>query len=132
MQLSEIESASEDQDRGRWLDLADPWTGKLTGIRLRIAGPDSATQARAQLSLADELAAAINDDGKVPAHEREAARLRCLARCVLAWEVSEEGKPVPFTFGNVLRLLKAAKWVQAQVDAFAGDRRRFAPERGEG
>lgn len=131
MLLSEIEHNAEDQDRGAWLDLADPWTGRPTGIRLRIAGPDSATQGRAQLALADELAAALDEAGRVSAEERETARLRCLARCVLAWEVTEEGKPVPFNFGNVLRLLRAAKWVQAQVDAFAADRRRFAPDRGE-
>ena len=56
MQLNDILSNAEDQDRGRWFDLADPVTGEPTGIRLRIAGPDSATQARARLKLADELA----------------------------------------------------------------------------
>ena len=131
MRLSDIEANAEDQERGAWLDLADPWNGKPTGIRLRIAGPDSATQGRAQLTLADELAEAMNETGRVSAEEREAARLRCLARCVLGWEVTEDGKAVPFSFANVLRLLKAAKWVQAQVDAFAADRRRFAPELGE-
>lgn len=129
--LNEIEANAEDQNRGRWLDLVEPFEGKPMGIRLLIAGPDSATQAAAQLKLADELAEELDEMGKVAAAAREAARLRCLARCVIGWEAAEDGKPVPFTFSNILRLLKAAKWVQAQADAFAADRRRFAPDRGE-
>ncbi len=126
MQLNEITGNAEDQDRGAWLELADPWTGKVTGIRLLMAGPDSATQANAALRLADDLADAMDMDGRVTAENREIARMRNLARCVRAWEVSEDGKPVPFTFENTLRLLRAAKWVQIQVDAFAADRRNFA------
>lgn len=129
--ISQIEANAEDQDRGRWCDLVDPFTGELIGIRLLIAGPDSATQAAAQLKLADELAAELDEAGRVSAAAREAARLRCLARCILDWQAEEDGKPVPFSFANVLRLLKASKWVQAQADAFAADRRRFAPDRGE-
>jgi hypothetical protein len=63
----------------------------------------------------------------VTAEQREKARLNCLARCVLGWEATEDGKPVPFTHANLLRILKVL-WVQAQVDAFAADRRNFQPE----
>lgn len=129
--ISQIEANAEDQDRGAWCDLVEPFRGERIGIRLLIAGPDSATQGAAQLKLADELAAELDEGGRVSAAAREAARLRCLARCIKDWEAEEDGKPVPFSFANVLRLLKAAKWVQAQADAFAGDRRRFAPDRGE-
>jgi hypothetical protein len=129
MMLDDILAFSADQERGRWFDLADPVTGKLTGIRLRIAGPDSATQNRAQLHLADTLAERAGEDGRVSAEVREAARIDTLARCVLAWEIMEDGQDVPFTHANVVRFLKAAKWVQAQVDAWAGDRAAF---RGEG
>ena len=48
MELNEIVADAADQDRGREFQLADPVTGQPTGIKLRIAGPDSATQARAQ------------------------------------------------------------------------------------
>ncbi len=121
MDLTAILSNAEDQDRGEWLDLRHPVTGAPTGIRFRIAGPDSATQARARLKLVDELAEQAMDDGRVPAEDREAA----LARCVLGWEITEDGQPVPFNHANVVRVLKAAPWVQAQVDAFAADRRAF-------
>lgn len=128
MQLNDILSNAEDQEKGRWFELADPVTGRGTGIRLRIAGPDSATQAKARLAMVDELAAAAGDDGRVGAEARERVRLNSLARCVLGWECSEDGQPVPFTHANVLRLLRAAQWVQLQVDALAGDRAAFALE----
>ncbi|MBL4919318.1 hypothetical protein [Szabonella alba] len=126
MNLSDVSAIAEDQDRGRWLDLLDPFDGKPVGIRLLVAGPDSMVQARARLKLADELADMADDEGRVSAENRETARLRNLARCVLGWEASEDGKPVPFSFEAVLRLLKAGRWVQEQVDDFAGSRRAFA------
>lgn len=125
MQLNDILANAEDQDRGLWFDLMDPLTGEPTGIRLRLAGPDSATQARARLRMVDELAEAADDDGRVSAEAREKCRLNSLARCVLGWEVSEAGEPVPFTHANILRLLRAAAWVHQQVDAMAGNRAAF-------
>lgn len=125
MQLNDILANAEDQDRGLWFDLLDPLTGEPTGIRLRLSGPDSATQARARLRMVDELAEAADDDGRVSAEAREKCRLNSLARCVLGWEVSEGGEPVPFTHANILRLLRAAAWVHQQVDAMAGNRAAF-------
>lgn len=128
MTLDEILSNVADQDRGRELPIVDPWTGKPTGIRFRIAGPDSDVQHRARIQMMDELAEAARPDGTVSAEAREAARLACLAKCVLLMEIEEDGKPVPMSHKNVLRVLRSGAWLQAQVDAFAGDRRNFAPE----
>lgn len=125
MQLNDILADAQDQDRGRDFDLLDPVTGKAVGITVRIAGPDSATQARARLQMMDDLAELADGEGRVSAINREKARLNSLARCVLGWDVKEDGEPVPFTHGNVLRLLKAATWVQAQIDSFASDRAAF-------
>ncbi|MFJ1293238.1 hypothetical protein ACEPPZ_14320 [Paracoccus yeei] len=125
MQLNDILADAQDQDRGRDFDLLDPVTGKATGIKLRIAGPDSATQARARLQMVDDLADAADADGRVSAADREKIRLNTLARCVLGWEVQEDGQAVPFTHAHVVRLLKAAHWVQQQVDGFASDRAAF-------
>jgi hypothetical protein len=77
----------------------------------------------------DELSERAEPDGTITATNREAARINCLAKCVLRWEVQHEGSALSFTHANVVRILKAAEWLQAQVDAFAGDRRNFAPER---
>lgn len=125
MQLNDILAEAQDHDRGRELVLLDPVDGKPTGITLRIAGPDSATQGRARIAMMDELADAADESGMVSAEAREKARLNSLARCVLGWEISEDGHPLPFTHANVLRLLRAAVWVQAQVDGFAADRAAF-------
>ena len=121
MTLDEILANVADQDRGREFELLDPVDGKPTGIKLRIVGPDSETAHKARLALADELAEMADHNGRVSAENREKARLNCLARHVVDWEVEEDGKPVPFSHANVLRLLKV-HWIQEQVDAFAADR----------
>ena len=95
------------------------------GIRVKLAGPDSVTQNRARLNLADDLAAVADADGRVNAAAREAARLDSLARCILDWEIDADGQPLPLTHANALRLLKAGVWVQMQVDAFSSDRAAF-------
>ncbi|SFZ82408.1 hypothetical protein SAMN02983003_1061 [Devosia enhydra] len=126
MQLSDVTGNAIDQDKGRAIELVDPFTGEATGLRLWLVGPDSDTARRARLALTDELTALADADGRVSAEHREAARLNCLAKHVQRWDVQEAGHPVPFTTGNLLTLLRV-HWVQAQVDAFAGDRRNFAP-----
>lgn len=126
MQLDDILSNVADQDRGREFELVDPVEGKPTGIKFRVAGPDSETQHRARISLMDELSEMADVDGRVSAENREKARLSCLGRCVLGWEINEDGKPVPFSQKNVVRVLRV-QWVQEQVDAFAGDRSAFRP-----
>ncbi|GGO55245.1 hypothetical protein SAMN05444398_103284 [Roseovarius pacificus] len=125
MQLDDIRAFSADQDRGQWFDLVDPVKGKPTGIRVKLAGPDSEVQNRARLRLADDLSEVADAEGRVSAEARERARIDSLARCVLDWEISEDGEPVPFTHANVVRFLRAGAWVQAQVDGFASDRAAF-------
>jgi hypothetical protein len=127
MQLNDIEAFAADQDRGAWLELHHPVDGKPTGLKVLVAGPDSNTQARARLALVDDLTSATDLTGHVSAENRELCRLHNLARCVLGWDVMADGQPVPFNFAAVVRLLKAGTWVQAQIDAFADDRRRFMP-----
>lgn len=125
MQLDDILSNIADQDRGAWLDIVDPVDGSPTGIRFRVAGPDSETQHRARLKLADDLAEAAEPSGRVNAETREKLRLDCLARCVLEWEIENDGLPLPFNHKNIVRVLGAGTWLQAQVDAFASDRAAF-------
>lgn len=122
MELDEIICDAQDQDGGRDFELRDPVDGTKTGIILRVAGPDSLTQNRAQLRFVDELAEAADDKGRVMAVDRERARLYMLAGCVLGWQITEDGKPVPFNQANVVRLLRSAAWVRTQVDVFAADR----------
>jgi hypothetical protein len=94
--LREVAMDAEDQDRGREFELLDPVTGEATGLKFRVAGPDSRTQRRAQLAMVDELAELAGPDGRVSAENRERARLHCLARCVLGWTIVEDGEALPF------------------------------------
>lgn len=128
MELDDIFATIADQDRGRWMDIIDPWEGQPTGVRLLIAGPDSDVQRRARIALMDGLAEAAGADGMVSFADREAARIDSLARCVLGWEVppEEDGRQAPFGHRAVVRLLKVP-WVQEQADAFAGNRQAFRP-----
>ena len=94
MTLEEILANVADQDRGKEFELLDPVQGKPTGIKLWIVGPDSATAHRARLALSDELAELSDMSGMVTAENREKARLNCLARHVLRWEIEEDGSLV--------------------------------------
>ncbi len=128
MDLNEIASAVDDHNRGSEFELTDPVTGQGTGIKFRVAGPDSGIQRRAELKMVDELAEMAGPDGRVSAENRERCRIASLARCVLGWTIEEDGNPLPFNHANVVRVLRMARWVENQVDAFAGDR---AAHRGE-
>jgi len=119
-----IEAFAIDQGKGAFLDILSPIDGAALGWRWLIAGPDSDVQAHARLALVDELAAAADHEGRVSAAAREAARLNCLARCVLGWD-GPFADGLSFTHSNVLRALRAGVWLQSQVDAFAADRRHF-------
>ena len=127
MKFSDVFNNADDQDKGRELELRDPFTGEPTGMKMTIVGPDSTTAHRADLAFADDLAEMADDDGRVSPESREKARLNALCRRVTRWEIEEDGKPVAFNTKNLLTLLRV-RWVQEQVDAFAGDRRNFKSE----
>lgn len=127
MNYAEIFENAEDQEKGRELELKDPFTGEPTGMKMTIVGPDSTTAHKADLAFADELAELADDDGRVSAENREKARLNALAHRIIRWEVAEDGKPITFNTKNLLTLLRV-RWIEEQVDAFAGDRRNFKPE----
>ena len=126
MNLSDVLNNATDQDRGADLELIAPWDGSKTGMVLTIAGPDSDTARRADIAMMDALADMADDRGMVTAEQRQKASLDALAKRVIRWKVEDEGKPVPFDHKAVLTLLRVS-WVRAQVDAFAGDHRNFAP-----
>lgn len=128
MELNDVLSGVEDQDRGRWFPLLHPVTGEATGLRLKVAGPDSRVQARALAIMTDDLAELADATGRVSGEDRAKAHVQLLARIILDWDVKEGGEPLPYTFDRAVRLLSVA-WVKAQADAFAASRRAyFEPE----
>lgn len=118
---SDILAQAEDQDRGKWFKVLHPVTGKPAGIELLVVGPDSRRTAEAQALMVDELAEAADDTGRVSGAARAVISSRALARCVLDWKAEEDGKPVPFSFAALVKLL-AVSWFRAQTDTFAADR----------
>lgn len=128
MDLNDLFGNRDDQDAGAWFEATDPLTGKPTGLRFLVTGPDSTVQAKARLALVDELAEMADLDGRVSAEHREAARLNQLARCIIGWEVGEDGDRLTCTHVNKLRLLRAGFWLQVQIDARAASRAPFPIE----
>ena len=128
MDLADALSNAVDQGRGRWFDLLNPWTGEPTEMRVLVAGPDSDVQRRARVAMMDDLSTVADAEGKVSFEKREAARIACLARCVLDWQMIEDGEPLLLSNRSVTRVLRAVPWIEEQVDAFAGNRAAFAPE----
>lgn len=127
MTLEEIRDNAEDQERGRICHVVSPFDGTRTGISLRIVGPDSRTARNSRLQLEDELREAADKDGLVTAQGREDLVIQSLARLVLDVTADETaGQPFSLSHGNVVKLLRTS-WIREQADAFAGDRRNFAP-----
>lgn len=127
MDLRDVIANVADQDVGRMLELVDPVDGTPTGLKFWIVGPDSETQRRARLAMMDELADMARPDGTVSAEHRETARIQCLARCVVRFEVIENGAALPYSQQMVVRMLRIGTWIQSQIDAFAADRANFRP-----
>lgn len=128
MTLDEIKSNLVDQDKGRWLQLVNPWDGNPIGLSLLIAGPDSETQNKARIQMMDELTDSADATGKVSFEGREKARVNCLARCVIGWDVAADfGLDAKFGHAAVVKVLQVS-WIQHQVDAFAADRANFRSE----
>lgn len=128
MDLSDVLANNIDQDQGRMLELVDPVEGTPTGMKFWIVGPDSETAHRARIAMMDELVEMARPDGTVSAADRETARLNCLARHVLRFEITEDGQALPFSHKMMVRILRAGTWMQTQIDAFAADRANFRPQ----
>ncbi|WP_428428228.1 hypothetical protein [Pararhizobium sp.] len=124
MRLDDVFSTVEDCDRGAELELLHPVTNVPTGLKMTLAGPDSETQRRARLTMLDRIGELAMADGRVSAEHREAESIAMLARCVLRWDIAQDGQPLPLTHDNAVRLLSVS-WVREQADAFAGTRANF-------
>ena len=120
MDLSHFDDLIEGQDRGAELRIKHPVTNEtMPEMVLTIAGPDSDVQRRAHLLMTDELYAFR---GRPPAVDQERLIIERLARCVVGWSVKQDGKPLEFTFTNVVRILTKFRFVRDQVEVFAEDR----------
>lgn len=118
--LAHVDDLIEHQDRGAELVLAHPVTGeKLSDMVLIVAGPDSDTARRARIKFSDELMAFRH---RPPADELERMEIERLARLVIGWRVTRDGKPMEFSFTNTVRLLTSAQFIREQVETFSQNR----------
>lgn len=118
--LAHFDDLVEHQDRGADLVVVHPVTGeRMQDVVLTIAGPDSDTARCARVRFSDELMSFRN---RPPADELERMEVERLARLVIGWRVSRDGKPVGFSFTNVVRLLTSLQFIREQVERFSQDR----------
>ncbi|MFM2129058.1 MAG: hypothetical protein RL477_604 [Pseudomonadota bacterium] len=124
--LSAIEASIRRQDEGIVVDIMGPDGKTPLGLRIRVAGPDSARAVAAQDALTDELLAAQND-GKPTAATYSARRVRWLAKLTLSWEgkVRFDGAEHEFSEAAAAALYERFPFVLNQIDRAAGDRSRF-------
>jgi hypothetical protein len=121
--LAHCDDLVEHQDRGADCVIVHPVTGApMPDLVFTIAGPDSDTQRRAKLKLQDEL---LHYRGVVPAEDQLRMSIEQLARCVVGWKVTSDGKPLEFTHTNVVRILTKFAFIREQVEAFAQNRKPY-------
>ena len=123
MQLSDLSRLADEQDQGRFFDLRDPIQGEPTGIKFKIAGPDSKIAKKARLETEREITKhAKRGGGEVPPQDRARIMDDFYFALTIGWDITEGGQPVPFSRENFQRVLDAGLWIRAQIDFFAGDR----------
>jgi hypothetical protein len=123
--LAALDDLVANQDRGAAMSIVHPVTLEtLPDITIVVAGPDSDVQRRARLATADALLAYRDRPG---AEDQERLAIEQLARCVVGWEVKQDGVDVPFTFTNVVRVFTKFPFVRDQVNAFAASRGPYMP-----
>ncbi len=118
--LAHLDDLVETQDCGAELTIVHPVTAEpMKDIVFIVAGPDSDVQRRARLKLQDEL---LTYRGAPSAEDQLRMTIEQLARCVVSWRVTSDGKELPFTHTNVVRLLTKFVFIREQVEAFAQSR----------
>jgi hypothetical protein len=118
--LAHFDDMTEPQDRGADLVVFHPVTGeRMPEVVLTIAGPDSDTARRSRIKFSDELMAFRN---RPPADELERMEIERLARLVIGWKVTRDGKPVEFSFTNVVKVLTSLQFIREQVEQFSQNR----------
>lgn len=130
--LNDILSIHTTQDAGAELAIVNPITNEKTDLRFWIAGPDSNVQKEASKWAAAEVAKHpfLTMAPTLPGNEeiRRNIATGLLARCIVRWEVRQNGEPVPLTLANAVKVLNASDLIRNQVDEFAASRAPWRPK----
>lgn len=126
LDLSGFDAAAKRHEEGIVVDIIGPDGETPSGLKIRVAGPDSQRARKAQEDLAASLIAQENI-GKPKASETTRRGIEFLARITLGWEpaVKIDGKEMVYSVENAEKLYGRYSFIRDQVDRAAGKRARF-------
>jgi hypothetical protein len=97
--------------------------GERKPVTMRVAGTYSARYRRTEEALRDKRL----KRGRYTGEQAERDTLRLHAACVISWNgFFDAGKPIPCTDANVLTVLRAARWIDEQVNLAMNDHEGFS------
>lgn len=123
--LSQFDAALEKMESGIDVPILG-MDGKLTGLSITVAGPDSerAQKARQELHLED-----VDSERMVPftAAELYARGTRYLAKITVGWSgpVKIAGEELTYSEANTIRVYERYRFIREQIDGAAGSRAGF-------
>ena len=124
--LSAIEAAISRQDDGIDVPLVGLDGKTPLGIKIRVAGPDSARAIAAQEAQTDDLLER-QDAGKPNAKQLAERGIAYLARVTIDWSpaIKIDGEERAYSEENAVLLYSKFRFIKEQVDRAAGNRARF-------
>lgn len=126
--LTRFEELQKIQDEGRFFPILDAM-GKLTDMKVKVAGPDSLAQRKAQSAIDAKLTNGRRNGLETSEEVYREWATEKLAASVLGWENLEfEGKPLECSPENVMKMLTSFPVFHNQVAFYASDRSLFAPD----
>lgn len=125
MDLSELDAGKES---GEVMKLRHPVSKEELPVTIALVGIDSERFRAASREIINRRLKnqTRRRDTSVKVEEIEAESLEQLAAATLGWEgVELDGKALPFSHVNALKLYRRLPWVKDQVDTFVADRENF-------
>ena len=128
---------TEMADRGAWLRITHPISGRDTDMRIRLAGKDSGAWKRVVKLFKAKNALKLQRNPELTDEMIDQLGVDCLAAVTLAWESNYPDNPTAYLEVDgkalVCNAQNAAKiyadprfeWLVDQLDAFVGNRRNF-------
>ena len=113
-------------EEGAELRVAHPTTGEDLGITITLIGTDSKTfrdisKIRATMALKKKTR-------EIDLDQNEQDSIELLARCTKGWSgITENGKDIPFSYENAVKIYTKYLWLREQIDRFMADRSNFLP-----
>jgi len=105
------------------LRVLDAESGSVTDAFALVAGRHSARFRQAEQRVNDRALKRRNLE--ITAEIIERNELEKVASCVLSWNLTDNGKPIPCDLPNVVEVLRAAPWIRREFETAMGEPSRF-------